>query len=236
MDLLLEALHRISAGRVLDACTGRGEFVDILVENLKDFSEIVAVDLSEKAGKALSDRYSRPDIRFMLMDAGRLDFRDGEFDTVCISNSLHHLTEVGQTLRELLRVLKPGGLFMVNEMVCDGQTETQLSHVLMHHWSARIDALCGITHNTTFERRQVMDVVAALGLEKWEAIEYIFPDEDSPELRESLAAAIDRSAARLEGRPDPEGLREQGDTIRQRILQIGLSSATELLIMGIKPR
>lgn len=236
MEQLSRRLRGLSAGRVLDAATGRGEFVELLVGNLGSFREIVAIDSSERAAAAFEGRIRRPDVCFMTMDVERMTFPDGAFDTVCISNSLHHMSHLAQALRELMRVLKPGGLLIVNEMICDGQTEAQLSHVLMHHWSARIDTLLGTTHHETFTRRQIINMIHSLGLQELEIMEYTLPQEDGPEIRDSLISAIDRNAARLGDQPGAEGLREEGERIRERIRRIGLSAATEMLILGRKPQ
>lgn len=42
-------------------------------------------------------------------DAGRLPFRDGAFDKVVCTNSFHHYPDHRAALKEMRRVLKPGG-------------------------------------------------------------------------------------------------------------------------------
>ena len=41
MDTVQQALGTISGGRVLDVATGNGNFVDILSENLRDYTGIM---------------------------------------------------------------------------------------------------------------------------------------------------------------------------------------------------
>ena len=40
MEKLKDVLSKISGGKVLDVGTGRGEFIDLLKENLKDYTEL----------------------------------------------------------------------------------------------------------------------------------------------------------------------------------------------------
>ncbi len=47
--------------------------------------------------------------RLVRGDAGRLPFADGSFDKVVCTNSFHHYPEHLAALREMRRVLKPGG-------------------------------------------------------------------------------------------------------------------------------
>jgi ubiquinone/menaquinone biosynthesis C-methylase UbiE len=79
----------------------------------------------------------RKGIDFVKMDAQEMTFADASFDTVCIANSLHHVAGLRRVLAEMTRVLRPKGRFIVAEMYCDGQTDPQMTHVLLHHWWAQ---------------------------------------------------------------------------------------------------
>jgi ubiquinone/menaquinone biosynthesis C-methylase UbiE len=46
-------------------------------------------------------------------DAGRLPFRDGAFDKVLCTNSFHHYPQHLDALREMRRVLRPGGVLVL---------------------------------------------------------------------------------------------------------------------------
>lgn len=46
-------------------------------------------------------------------DAGRLPFKDGAFDKVICTNSFHHYPQHLAALKEMRRVLKPGGLLVL---------------------------------------------------------------------------------------------------------------------------
>lgn len=86
----------------------------------------VVVELG--AGAGLSPRYlPRPPILSdviaspwldIAMDAGRLALRDASVDVVIVSNALHHFPSPAQFLHEAVRVLKPGGVMLLNEAYC----------------------------------------------------------------------------------------------------------------------
>ena len=112
-----ELLACIPGGRILDVATGNGNFVSFLLEGLPAFDEIVGIDTSEKAGTAFNETFKdQPHVRFEKMDAAKMDFPKASFDIVCISNSLHHMSDPEPVLDEMKRVLKPGGHFFVAEM------------------------------------------------------------------------------------------------------------------------
>jgi len=91
------------ADRVLDVCTGTGEVALALANRCDD---VTGVDISPDmlAVARRKDRESK--VRFLQMDATRLDFADGEFDVSFISFGLHDMpSEVREAvLREMARV------------------------------------------------------------------------------------------------------------------------------------
>jgi len=56
-----------------------------------------------------------PGARLAVADAGALPFRDGCFAGVLIRDVLHHLPEPGPAVAEAVRVLRPGGTFVLIE-------------------------------------------------------------------------------------------------------------------------
>lgn len=96
--------------RILDLGCGAGRTTKILRQN---FDMVIGTDISrpmiEKAQKL------HPDINFNIASATNLPYADEWFDAVFFSfNGLDYLypeTEREKALREIKRVLKPGGLF-----------------------------------------------------------------------------------------------------------------------------
>lgn len=60
-----------------------------------------------------------PNGRFMVMDARKMSFQDNSFDLVMFIGVLHHMNDALaiSCFKEVLRVLKPGGLVIVAEPV-----------------------------------------------------------------------------------------------------------------------
>ena len=98
--------------RVLDVATGTGMVARALVRS--SGCQVVGVDQSAQMLARAREVTSRDPslagrIRFMEGYAERLPFVDGEFDHVTFTYLLRYVDEPGATLRELVRVLKPGG-------------------------------------------------------------------------------------------------------------------------------
>jgi SAM-dependent methyltransferase len=230
-----DILAGLAGGRVLDVATGSGGFVGFLLEGLDGYDEIIGIDTSERGAAAFAEAFKdKPHIRFRKMDAARMDFPDGSFDTVCISNSLHHLADLEAALVDIRRVLRPGGHFIVSEMYCDDQSETQMTHVLLHHWWGEVDRLQGIFHNETYTRQRIVSIVDGLGLKEavWYDLADLDGDPHDPAIADELNPAIDRYIQRAEGRPD---LQQRGEALRQRLQEVGFHGATNLLVIGERP-
>ncbi len=106
--------------RVLDLACGDGFYSVAFDEVLGPGSEIVAADVSPAflqlaAARANEERGPDHRIRFALADAERLPFPDGPFDLAWCAQSLISLPDPPAALRELRRVVKPGGTVAVLE-------------------------------------------------------------------------------------------------------------------------
>lgn len=230
-----DILGQISGGRVLDVATGSGGFIHFLLEGLKDYIEIVGVDTNERAAAAFADGFKdKPGIRFEAGDALQLNYPAGSFDLVSISNSLHHFNEPQAVLRQMERVLRPGGRLIVAEMYRDGQAETQMTHVHLHHWWAAVDRTAGIVHNETYTRGELVELVGALGLSDLALYDLSSLDENpkAPEILTELTPVFDRYIQRAEGHSD---LQQRGEELRTRVAEIGFHGATTLVAVGLKP-
>jgi len=231
-----DILANISAARVLDVATGGGGFIHFLLEGLKDYTEIIGVDSNERAQAAFEEAFKdKPNIRFQPMDAAHLDFDSDSFDLVCISSSLHHFDDPLAVLSQMERILRPGGHLLVSEMYRDGQTETQMTHVHLHHWWAAVDTVNGVTHHETYRRDELVGLVSGLGLKELALSDLSDVNDDShasrQEIIEELNPVFERYIQRAEGHPD---LQSRGEELRQRVAQIGFHSASTLVILGRK--
>jgi SAM-dependent methyltransferase len=234
MPTLKDLLPSLPAQRVLDVATGAGAFIERLAEILPDYTEIIGVDTSQRACEAFGAAFKdQPNIRFEAMDAAHLGFDDASFDLVSIANSLHHFADPQSVISEMKRVLRPGGYFLVSEMYSDHRTETQLTHVYLHHWWATVDTAQGIVHHLTYSRQELVDLVAGVGLLDLELHDSSDLDDDpkDPEGVVALNGIIDRYIERATGYPD---LQSRGEQLRQRVSEVGFHNAATLIALGKK--
>lgn len=92
-------------------------------------------NLSRAHGFGLgADVFPWEGIDVRIEDAARLPFRDGSFDTVSVVAALNHIPNREAALLAVMRVLRPGGLFLVTMI---GPWTGRLAHLLFHQDEAR---------------------------------------------------------------------------------------------------
>jgi ubiquinone/menaquinone biosynthesis C-methylase UbiE len=103
--------HLKAGMSVLELGCGTGYFTRELARTGAD---IVAIDVSPELLEIARSNCSAPNVRYEIQNAYRLSYPDAVFDSVVGSSVLHHL-EIDPALREIYRVLKPGGKIFFTE-------------------------------------------------------------------------------------------------------------------------
>jgi demethylmenaquinone methyltransferase / 2-methoxy-6-polyprenyl-1,4-benzoquinol methylase len=108
-----QCLELTPGQRVLDLAAGTGVST---VELARGGATAVACDFSLgmlRAGRSRRDRRSL--VPFVAGDAVHLPFGDATFDAVVISFGLRNIADVPAALREMARVVRPGGRLVICE-------------------------------------------------------------------------------------------------------------------------
>ena len=231
MPTSLDLLHTISSSSALDIATGRGDFLLFLQQNLAHFGAGTGIDIKPSEAWKSEDFIGLP-IQFAQMDAGCLNFPDGEFDLVSISNSLHHLPDPHQSIAEMVRVLQSGGKFILREMFSDGLTPEQQTHDLLHRWWGEIDTVAGIFHRSPYTLSELIALLEQSGITQWDYFNEkdLSGDPLDPEMVTELDEIIDT----YQKKTTDSKLMEEGDRLRERVHSIGFKSATQLFAIGVK--
>ena len=231
-----ELLSGINGGKVLDIGCGSGQFIEILIQSFGSFDSVTGVDVDESVLEEAGMKYQGETYRFLKAGTQSLPFEDGSFDFVSISKALHHVENDRQALNEMKRVLKQGGYFLINEMIRDGLSASQQSHLLYHHLRSEIDQLLGVSHNTTYFRSDLLDLIYSVGLEDLVVTEYQ-PKEPSPKDPANVDEYIDRMTSWLDeiaAGPERENYNKRMVVLQEHLLENGISRPTQIIALGKK--
>ena len=102
--------------KVLDVGCGFGGTSRYLAKALGPDSQVTGITLSPKQverGTELAQEQGVPNVKFMVKDALKMDFADNSFDVVWACESGEHMPDKKAYINEMMRVLKPGGKFVM---------------------------------------------------------------------------------------------------------------------------
>lgn len=107
-QLALQGLTIHPKTKVLDLCCGSGQATQLLVQYSLDVTGLDASPLSLKRAQQ-----NVPQAQYIEAFAEKIPFADNQFDLVHTSVALHEMesSQLRQILKEVYRVLKPGGVF-----------------------------------------------------------------------------------------------------------------------------
>lgn len=132
-------IHRVlrvlkeGRGKLLDIGCGGGQFLRTISRHCPTLSECHGVDLSLTAIEAARGFQGFPTCFFEQGDGRTLPYADGSFDYVTAMDVMEHVTDTSAFLREVRRVLKPGGRFLFH-VPCESSPGTLSSWMIKFDW------------------------------------------------------------------------------------------------------
>jgi len=117
-------------GTILDIATGTGDLaINLTRTNAK---KIVGLDISEgmlEVGrKKIKDKKLDSTIEMLLGDSEEIPFDDNSFDAITVAFGVRNFEHLEKGLAEILRVLKPNGIFVILETSLPTKTPYKQGH------------------------------------------------------------------------------------------------------------
>lgn len=147
-------------GKILDIGSADGTFTKIILDKSRA-EKVVGIDVLESSVKYAKKRFARSKkMSFRLADAHNLPFRDKEFDGVICLETLEHVEDPAQVIREMKRVLTDKGYILI--LV---PAENWLFRFIVWPlWTLGPGKIWKGTHLSHFTSNQVLKVIETQGL------------------------------------------------------------------------
>ena len=114
---LIEMAHAEETEYALDVATGGGHTANALAPLVKKVTAMdITPEMLENAGKFIEGN-GHSNVEFVEGDAEKMPFEDESFDIVTCRIAPHHFPNIGDFIKEVYRVLKPGGRFLLDDNV-----------------------------------------------------------------------------------------------------------------------
>src|SRR5258705_5166321 len=117
-ELTIEHLHRYALAmefadgkKVLDIACGEGYGTHLLATRA---TYATGMDIDKSTIEKAKAKYDKKNISFLVSGAEKISANDNEFDLVGCFETLEHLSDHASVLKEIKRVLKPGGLLIIS--------------------------------------------------------------------------------------------------------------------------
>jgi len=157
LQRLSRLLEPHAAARLLDLGCGAGHASFTAAARV---AQVVAYDLSAQmlavVGQAAVEK-GLDNIQLQQGVAESLPFEDASFDVVISRYSAHHWQDVGQALREVKRVLKPGGKAIFMDVVSPG-------HPLLDIYLQTVEVLRDTSHVRNYAPGEWLALLTESGL------------------------------------------------------------------------
>ncbi len=156
---LQKYLKRINAGHFLDVATGEGDFLIYLLDAFSSFESATGIDINTESLKAARINLGMQKVDLVQGNVRKLPFEENYFDTIAVSNSLHHFDQPVKAIQSMLRVLVPGGMVIINEMINDQLNAAQQAYFDYHSLKAEIDRATGIYHRNIYTKDELPGII-----------------------------------------------------------------------------
>lgn len=121
----LKELRKYPHSQLLDIATGTGDFA-ILAQQILHPEKITAVDISEGmmtvGMQKVQAKGLEEIITFEVQDCSDLRYDDNSYDAAIIAFGVRNFEQIDKSFQEVLRVLKPGGVFLILELSTPQET------------------------------------------------------------------------------------------------------------------
>ena len=119
---LAKVLQNVTSSQVLDVATGTARLPLALLRQPSFAGRVIGLDLSREMLRqaAINTAEYKDRVTLIWQDATYLPFTDASFDAVTCLEALEFLPDAESALAEMVRVLRPGGIFFITNRIGPG--------------------------------------------------------------------------------------------------------------------
>lgn len=229
---LTRHISKHSLGHYLEFGCGEGGFLQYVLDLNSTAESITAIDINAQVVAQARKLLTEYPIHFKVETDLPLSIESDLFDTITMTNTLHHLEHKAKVLTELQRVLKSTGQIIITEMISNDLSPAEQSYCRFHALRAEIDVLGGQYHDKTYTSEQILALLVNSGLKvrETEILRCTKSPDLEPSEREEVFDAIDDLIESQRQRPEYPTIKSTAETIKAQILSHGMIKPRQIFI------
>ncbi|MGQ9476241.1 MAG: class I SAM-dependent methyltransferase [Actinomycetota bacterium] len=111
---IVRSLGIAPGSAVLDVGCGTGVLLPHLLEAVGPGGSVCALDIAEEMLRIARRKLKRPNLQYLCADIVETPFLEESFDLVICHNCFPHIWDKQRAVREMFRILRPGGRVIVS--------------------------------------------------------------------------------------------------------------------------
>lgn len=176
----LKELNNLANLKYLDFGGGIGDIAYSIAKTYKMNKENVFVtDIQNWFGKEHTELYSQS-ITYRYLRSELLPFQDNMFDFISAFQVFHHLSNIELSLKEINRIMKPGGILLVREHSCENIKDRYLMDLEHSLYTYIMDDDKDFLHNYNDKYYSKIELILLLEKANFEKVEIVVPSEKGP--------------------------------------------------------
>ena len=201
MFTLKSKIGNLDAGSMLDVAVGRGEFLKFAMGAFRSWHSAAGIDFDPELLHTAQQEFAGSPVILVFSSALTMPFIDHYFDTITMSNAMHHIEELQPLFAEFNRVCKSKGLIIINEMLNEGFSDMQETYMLYHRLIAEMDNQLGQYHREPYTLRELTGLIKESDLQLQDQFvhtEYTGDAMNANEIQ-AMSERLTNKVARLRG-------------------------------------
>ena len=135
-DKFIDWMNPSRSSTMIDVASGTGDIAKLFSLRVKNLSMVTCIEPNEDMfRKGKNNLINFKNVKWIKSRAETLPVEDNTYDFYSISFGIRNVSDINKTLKEALRVLKPGGRFMCLEF---SKIENELINYMYKNYSKAI--------------------------------------------------------------------------------------------------
>lgn len=224
-------LNQQDGGDILDIACGGGNFTKRLTSNFKSYKSVTGLDIKPNLKDAFLENITGSNVTFVNAPIADYLSQNNTYDTISVSNALHHLEGVQDILTQITKLLRPNGTFIINEMYSDNLTPAQESQRDLHSFMADLHRLAGEYHRGPFSTEEIHAMIDQANLKiqhQFKITNEDAPIRTGPEAADHYAQRIQTALDSAYSQGPPQNILDQFAQLKTRASQVGVGTPPQL--------